>query len=68
VVTTEKDGVRLRGPGALGPWSAPEPGRPTLPLVWALRVRLAPLASPEAWRAELRARVDAAARERGSGR
>jgi tetraacyldisaccharide 4'-kinase len=66
VVTTEKDGVRLGGPGALGPWREPAPGRPALPAVWVLRVRLAPLGSSEAWRAELRERVDAAARERRS--
>jgi tetraacyldisaccharide 4'-kinase len=65
VVTTEKDGVRLGGPGALGPWREPALGRPAL-AVWVLRVRLAPLGSSEAWRAELRERVDAAARERRS--
>jgi tetraacyldisaccharide 4'-kinase len=68
VVTTEKDGVRLGGPGGLGPWREPSPGGPAPPPVWALRVRLAPLASPEAWRAELRARVDAAVRDGATGR
>jgi tetraacyldisaccharide 4'-kinase len=68
VVTTEKDGVRLRGPGVLGPWRESSPAGPALPPLCALRVRLAPLASPEAWRAELRARVDAAARDRTLGR
>jgi hypothetical protein len=67
-VTTEKDGVRLGGPGALGLWREPALGRPALPAVWVLRVRLAPLGSSEAWRAELRERVDAAAREQRSGR
>ncbi len=62
MVTTEKDGVRLRGPGGLDDWS------PALPAVWTLRVRLLPLAGAEAWRAELLARVNAAAREKGSGR
>jgi tetraacyldisaccharide 4'-kinase len=62
MVTTEKDGVRLRVPGGLGSWS------PALPSVWALGVRLVPLASPEAWRAALLARVDAARRDSGRGR
>jgi tetraacyldisaccharide 4'-kinase len=62
MVTTEKDGVRLRVPGGLGSWS------PALPSVWALGVRLVPLASPEAWRAALLARVDAARRDSGGGR
>ena len=65
LVTTEKDGVRLRGPGALGPWSPPALRGAAPPVVWALSVRLAPLGSPEAWRAELRARVEAAARGAG---
>jgi tetraacyldisaccharide 4'-kinase len=68
VVTTEKDRVRLGGPGDLGPWGRLAPGEPALPPVWALRVRLAPLVSPDVWRAELRARVDAAARECVTGR
>jgi tetraacyldisaccharide 4'-kinase len=70
VVTTEKDAVRLERPEAAVPR--------TLPPVWVLRVRLEPVAtsqaagrSPQAagrimietWRAELRSRVDAAARE-----
>ncbi len=65
LVTTEKDAVRLRGAG-LGPSGGPEslPARAPLPSVWVLRVRLEPLRSPDAWRAELRARVAAAARER----
>ena len=68
LVTTEKDAVRLRRPGALGAASGPELARQAgeaLPPVWALRVRLEPVAGPpiDAWRAELRSRVDAAARE-----
>jgi tetraacyldisaccharide 4'-kinase len=100
LVTTEKDAVRLRPPGALAA-SQLELVRQAgvaLPPVWALRVRLEPVASPQAegrlpqaegrlpqaegrlpqaegrlpqaegrlidaWRAELRSRVDAAARE-----
>lgn len=68
VVTTEKDGVRLGGPGGLLPWRGPGPGGSSPPPLWALRVRLAPLASPQAWRAELRARVDAVARDGAIGR
>jgi tetraacyldisaccharide 4'-kinase len=70
LVTTEKDAVRLTGSGAPGHDSP-------LPL-WVLRVRLEPVPSPraipgrggmdqtrsvDAWRAELRARVEDAARE-----
>jgi tetraacyldisaccharide 4'-kinase len=79
LVTTEKDAVRLAGPGAepsaRGPvsghdWEAPLP-------LWVLRVRLEPVPLPptaprrgatdqlrsvDAWRAELRARLEAAAR------
>ena len=60
--------VRLRPPGALGAASGPGLARragEALPPVWALRVRLEPVAGPpiDAWRAELRSRVDAAARE-----
>jgi tetraacyldisaccharide 4'-kinase len=80
LVTTEKDAVRLRAPGAPGAPSGPGLARQVgeaLPPVWALRVRLEPVLSPQAagrspqaegrlidpWRAELRSRVDAAARE-----
>ena len=86
LVTTEKDAVRLRAPGTpatTGAPAAPRQAGETLLPMWALRVRLEPLAgrgpqteggpphvegrSPDAWRAELRARVDAAAREVGAG-
>ena len=68
LVTTEKDAVRLGGPA----W---QPGETLLP-VWALRVRLEPIASSQAatggrptsrgwpiedWRADLRNRLDMAA-------
>jgi tetraacyldisaccharide 4'-kinase len=67
LVTTEKDGVRLRGTGALGAAGGPAAlsGEGAAPAsVWALRVRLEPLAPADAWRAGLRACVDAAALER----
>jgi hypothetical protein len=86
LVTTEKDAVRLGAPGTpatSGAPAAPRQAGETLLPMWALRVRLEPLArrgpqaeggpphaegcSPDAWRAELRARVDAAAREVGAG-
>jgi tetraacyldisaccharide 4'-kinase len=87
LVTTEKDAVRLlRSPGALGAASGPGPAGDALPPVWALRIRLEPVANLEAatgahrpeavqsrpsdqgasfdaWRAELRSRIDAALRE-----
>jgi tetraacyldisaccharide 4'-kinase len=80
LVTTEKDAVRLRPPGALGAAGQPalvRQGGAALPPVWALRVRLEPVASLQAegrlpqaegrpidaWRAELQSRVDAAVQE-----
>jgi tetraacyldisaccharide 4'-kinase len=64
LVTTEKDAVRLRPPGSTGAGTGPAPTRvrwPGLP-VWALRVRLEPVAGGDEWRAALRARVDGTAR------
>ena len=80
LVTTEKDAVRLVKPGGATATTCRD-GEAPLPL-WALRVRLEPVAgSPasagrgapgpsraaDAWRAELRARVEAAAREIRAG-
>ncbi|HEY7138786.1 MAG TPA: tetraacyldisaccharide 4'-kinase [Methylomirabilota bacterium] len=69
LVTTEKDAVRLGRPlvpAAAGRLVAsPEGAQAPLP-TWALRVRLEPVDEVrliDAWRAELRARVDAVARE-----
>ena len=75
LVTTEKDAVRLNRPDAPGATGGPAAARPAgealLPM-WALRVRLEPVVGRslqaegrqvDAWRTELRARVDAAARE-----
>jgi tetraacyldisaccharide 4'-kinase len=63
LVTTEKDAVRLPPPGSrltgIGT-SAAWPREARLP-VWALRVRLAPVASADDWRAALRQRIDQAA-------
>jgi hypothetical protein len=86
LVTTEKDAVRLGLPGTsgiTGPPAMPRQAGEALLPVWALRVRLEPLAGRgprvegrppqaegrllDAWRAELRARVDAAAREARAG-
>ncbi len=64
LVTTEKDAVRLRPPGTTGAWApSGQAGEAPVP-IWVLRVRLEPAGGPslEGWRAELRARVDAAAR------
>lgn len=64
LVTTEKDAVRLRPPGTTGAWaSSGQAGEAVVPM-WVLRVRLEPVGGPslERWRAELRARVDLAAR------
>jgi tetraacyldisaccharide 4'-kinase len=85
LVTTEKDAVRLGLSGALGAVSEPDPTRPcgaTLLPVWALRVRLDPVAGSRAasgrlssqvrsiddWRAELRSRIERAAGGSGAAR
>ena len=64
LVTTEKDAVRLRPPGTTGAWAPSGQAGEALVPIWVLRVRLEPAGGPslEGWRAELRARVDAAAR------
>ena len=64
LVTTEKDAVRLRPPGTTGAWAPSGQAGEALAPIWVLRVRLEPAGGPslEGWRAELRARVDAAAR------
>jgi tetraacyldisaccharide 4'-kinase len=63
LVTTEKDAVRLALPAPAG-----RVGEEALP-IWVLRVRLEPVASApvDAWRAALRAGVDAATRETRAG-
>jgi tetraacyldisaccharide 4'-kinase len=83
LVTTEKDAVRLGLPGAAGGLDAARQAREVGPSVWAVRVRLQPIAgsraaggerpfghgrSIEEWRAELRHRVDLAAEESRAAR
>jgi tetraacyldisaccharide 4'-kinase len=72
LVTTEKDAVRLGRPlarVAASPPVAPAEGTEVPLATWALRVRLEPVGSGmvDAWRADLRARVDAVTREARAG-